>query len=64
MDGIADIVADEMGLNPDYEYTGGEKGWDGDVPIMRLSIEKLENEGWSPENNSAESVRKTVKELC
>lgn len=63
VDGIADIVADEMDLNPDYEYTGGEKGWDGDVPEMRLSIEKLEEKGWTPDKDSAESVRKTVKEL-
>jgi UDP-glucose 4-epimerase len=63
VDGIADIVADEMGLDPEYEYTGGEKGWDGDVPEMRLSIEKLKDTGWEPGRNSAESVRKTVKEL-
>jgi len=63
VDGIAEIVADEMSLDPDYEYTGGEKGWDGDVPEMRLSIEKLKSEGWSPKRNSAESVRKTVREL-
>jgi UDP-glucose 4-epimerase len=63
VDGIAEIVADEMGLEPEYEYTGGEKGWDGDVPEMRLSIDKLKDTGWEPERNSAESVRKTVKEL-
>ena len=63
VDGIADIVADEMDINPEYEYTGGEKGWKGDVPEMRLSIEKLKSEDWNPERTSAESVRKTVKEL-
>jgi UDP-glucose 4-epimerase len=63
VDGIAEIVADEMDLNPEYEYTGGEKGWDGDVPEMRLSIDKLKDTGWEPGGNSAESVRKTVKEL-
>lgn len=63
VDGIADIVADEMDINPDYEYTGGEKGWKGDVPEMRLSIKKLKKEGWNPEKNSAESVRRTVREL-
>jgi len=30
---------------------------------MRLDIEKLKQEGWKPKNNSAASVRKTVKEL-
>jgi UDP-glucose 4-epimerase len=63
VDGIADIVTDEMNLEPEYKHTGGEKGWDGDVPEMRLSIEKLKKEGWRPERNSAESVRKTVREL-
>jgi UDP-glucose 4-epimerase len=63
VDGIADIIAEELGLEPEYEYTGGEKGWDGDVPEMRLSIEKLKREGWQPERNSAESVRETVREL-
>lgn len=63
VDGIAEIVADEMDLAPEYEYTGGEKGWEGDVPEMRLEIDKLKEEGWKPQRNSRESVRKTVKEL-
>ena len=63
VDGIAEIVAEEMELEPEYEYTGGEKGWDGDVPEMRLSIEKLKETGWEPEHDSASSVRKTVREL-
>ena len=63
VDGIADIVADEMNLEPDYEYTGGEKGWEGDVPEMRLSIERLKETRWQPEHDSSSSVRKTVKEL-
>src|SRR5699024_341868 len=46
---IADIVADEMGLDPEYKFTGGDRGWPGDVPRMRLSIEKLAALGWTPE---------------
>ena len=63
VDRIADIVADEMGIDPDYSYTGGEKGWTGDVPEMRLDIEKLRAEGWSPSKSSDEAVRKTAREL-
>ena len=63
VDGIAEIVAEEMDLNPEFEYTGGQKGWKGDVPEMRLDISKLKNEGWKPENSSEESIRKTVREL-
>ncbi len=60
---IADIVADEMGLDPEYEYTGGDRGWTGDVPKMRLSIEKLSALGYEPRLSSHESVRKAVQEL-
>ncbi|MFC7166188.1 NAD-dependent epimerase/dehydratase family protein [Halospeciosus flavus] len=60
---IADIVADEMGLDPDYEYTGGERGWTGDVPKMRLSIEKLSALGWEPDQSSDEAVRRATRQL-
>lgn len=45
---IADIVADVLGLDPTYEYTGGKQGWSGDVPRMRLSIETLAGIEWEP----------------
>jgi UDP-glucose 4-epimerase len=60
---IADIVGEEMGLDPTYEYTGGERGWTGDIPRMRLSIEKLAALGWSPEKSSDDAVRKATREL-
>ncbi|GGL59589.1 NAD-dependent epimerase/dehydratase family protein [Halocalculus aciditolerans] len=60
---IADIVADEMGVDPDYEYTGGDRGWTGDVPKMRLSIEKLAALGYEPDLSSDESVRRAARDL-
>lgn len=60
---IADIVSDELGLDPAYEYTGGERGWTGDVPKMRLSIEKLTGLGWDVEFESDQAVRETAREL-
>ncbi len=60
---IADIVSEELGYNPKYEYTGGERGWTGDVPKMRLSIEKLTELGWEPKFESDEAVRKTTQVL-
>jgi len=60
---IADIVSDEMDLDPDYEYTGGDRGWTGDVPKMRLSIEKLAALGWQPSASSEQAIRQGVREL-
>ena len=61
---VADVVADELGVDPDYEYTGGERGWTGDVPRMRLSVEKLSALGWEPSLSSDESVRRAAHELA
>jgi UDP-glucose 4-epimerase len=63
VDTIADIVADEMGLDPAYEHTGGDRGWTGDVPRMRLSVEKLAALGWEPAQSSDDAVRQSVREL-
>lgn len=60
---IADIVAEELGLSPEYEYTGGDRGWTGDVPRMRLAIDKLRELGWAPEYSSDEAVRHATREL-
>ena len=63
---IADIVSREMGLSPEYRFTGGVdggRGWKGDVKIMRLSIDKLKNMGWKPEYGSKESIEMTAKWL-
>jgi UDP-glucose 4-epimerase len=63
VDRIADIVAEEMGLDLDRVYTGGDRGWTGDVPRMRLSVEKLAGLGWEPSQSSDEAVRQATREL-
>lgn len=60
---IAEIVCNELNFDPAYSYTGGDRGWVGDVPKMRLSIEKLSGLGWEPELSSHESVRRGTREL-
>ncbi|MWV39289.1 NAD-dependent epimerase/dehydratase family protein [Natrialba sp. INN-245] len=60
---IADVVSETMGLEPEYEYTGGDRGWTGDVPKMRLSIEKLAALGWEPERSSEAAVEAATEQL-
>ncbi len=61
---IADIIVEEMCLkNVKYRFTGGKRGWKGDVPKMLLSIEKIKSYGWKPKYNSEESVRLTARSL-
>ncbi|MEM2070641.1 MAG: NAD-dependent epimerase/dehydratase family protein, partial [Archaeoglobaceae archaeon] len=60
---IAEIVAEEMGLNPTLKFTGGDRGWRGDVPVMLLSIEKLKKLGWRPKFKSEDAVRLAVRDI-
>lgn len=64
---IADIVTGVMELrNVRYEWTGGVqggRGWIGDVKSMLLSAERLRSYGWEPTMNSAQAIKKAVKEI-
>lgn len=61
---IAEIVVEEMGLDGvRFRFTGGERGWVGDIPRMLLSVEKLKSLGWRPGIGSKESVRLAVRAL-
>lgn len=61
---IAEIIVEEMGLNNvEFNYTGGSRGWKGDVPKMMLSVDKMKKLGWIPKWESEQSVRKTVRSL-
>ncbi|MDG7000888.1 MAG: NAD-dependent epimerase/dehydratase family protein [Nitrososphaerota archaeon] len=61
---IADIVVDEMHLKDvKYSFTGGKKGWKGDIPYMHLDTTKATNSGWSAKRNSAQAVRLSARSL-
>ncbi len=61
---IADIIVTEMGLSGvQYNFTGGERGWVGDVPLMQLSIEKIQKLGFVSSTGSRESVSSAVRAM-
>jgi UDP-glucose 4-epimerase len=61
---VANIITNELGLNKvKYKYTGGDRGWPGDVPKIKLLIDKAIKAGWEPKFNCEESIRKTVRML-
>lgn len=60
---IAEIVVDELGLNNvTFSYTGGSRGWKGDVPRFSYDISKILSTGWTPNYSSDEAVRQTVRD--
>lgn len=58
---IAKMVIEEMGLDAQIQYTGGDRGWVGDVPEFNYNLDKIHKLGWSAKNTSDEAVRKAIK---
>jgi UDP-glucose 4-epimerase len=63
VDRIAEVMSDELGLDPEFEYTGGDRGWEGDVPVMLLDVSKIKSLGWEPKVPTEEGIRKYVRWL-
>jgi UDP-glucose 4-epimerase len=61
---IANMVVRAMGLKGvEFHYTGGKRGWVGDVPQVRLDVTGMSRLGWEPKYTSDEAVERTVREL-
>jgi UDP-glucose 4-epimerase len=60
---IAETVLRHAAPQKTIRYTGGNRGWVGDVPRFRYSIEKLATLGWKPQLCSREAVNRAVGEL-
>jgi UDP-glucose 4-epimerase len=60
---IAEQVVKTVAPNATITYGQGNKGWVGDVPKFRYSIEKLEQLGWFPNRDSVEAVRYAVRQI-
>jgi len=44
---IAEMVVKEMNLkNVTFKYTGGERGWKGDIPRFQFDVSKINKLGW------------------
>jgi len=48
----------------EVRFAGGDRGWRGDVPTLRLTPQRLSELGWRPRLSSAEAVRAAVRELA
>jgi UDP-glucose 4-epimerase len=61
---IAQLLIENMGLtNVRLKYTGGSRGWAGDVPQVRLDTSRMEKLGWKPKYNSDEAVSLAIKKI-
>jgi UDP-glucose 4-epimerase len=63
---IADLAVKISGLKPghtNYEFTGGDRGWKGDVPVVRFDCRKIKSLGWKAERSSAAAVSDAMRAM-
>jgi UDP-glucose 4-epimerase len=63
---IADMAVEVAGLLPGsvaYEFTGGDRGWKGDVPVVRLNSDRIRSLGWANRLTAVEALRSSLQAL-
>ncbi len=57
---IADLAGECLDLQPGsvhYHYSGGDRGWKGDVPVIRLNLDKIRGLGWKPARKTRQALQ-------
>jgi UDP-glucose 4-epimerase len=63
---IADLAVTIAELQPGevrYDFTGGDRGWKGDVPVVRFDCSKIKALGWKNRRSSAEALGDAMKAM-
>ncbi len=61
---IAQIVVTAAGgTDTRIVFTGGKRGWPGDVPRFRYDTSRLQALGWQAERHSTDAVRHAVERI-
>jgi UDP-glucose 4-epimerase len=62
---IADLAVEIVAPSapPVYEYTGGNRGWKGDVPVVRLNTDRIQSIGWKCQKSTREALKASIRSL-
>ena len=44
-------------------FSGGDRGWKGDVPVVRLNTDKIRGLGWQCRHNCAQAIERSIEEM-
>jgi UDP-glucose 4-epimerase len=63
---IAQLAMDVLGLpagSTEFEYTGGDRGWKGDVPVVRMNTDRIRALGWRNERTARQALRVSMESM-
>jgi len=63
---IADMACVACGLDPkkvQYDYSGGDRGWKGDVPKVLFNVSKIKAQGWRATRSSRQAMEASLEAM-
>jgi UDP-glucose 4-epimerase len=63
---IAGLAMDVAGLpagSTQFEYTGGNRGWKGDVPVVRINTDRIRALGWKNQRTGRQALRASMESM-
>jgi UDP-glucose 4-epimerase len=63
---IAHLAVECCGIQPgqtELDYTGGKRGWKGDVPIVRLNTDRMRRLGWTCKRTSRKALKESIESM-
>lgn len=61
---IATMVIERISPDARIQYTGGDRGWAGDVPRFQYDTSRIRTLGWSPQMTSSQAIKRAIEELA
>ena len=61
---IANFVVERVSPKANINFGKGNKGWVGDVPKFKYSVDKLVSIGWQPNLNSIDAIKLAIDEIA
>ena len=61
---IADLAVEVLGLEGTaYRFSGGDRGWKGDVPVVRINTDRIRALGWSNRMSSRQALDASLRSM-
>jgi UDP-glucose 4-epimerase len=63
---IAELATGVAGLpagSTQFEYTGGDRGWKGDVPVVRINTDRIRALGWTNARTGRQALRASMESM-
>lgn len=57
------LICEALGVTPERNYTGGERGWIGDNPFILLDCARVRALGWAPKLTIRDGILRTLHYL-